>query len=195
MNTEGLWTRENLDGIEENDGLLIVTDSGGNFIDPEIFREYIGSSTDPDALGVPVPTATDAGKVLAVNETGNGFFLKALEDADLLWENPDPKSAFSPQTITCDNTAYSMFAVYFGLNEVAGGNNTRHDIAFIPKNAGEIRMTVKLIQSYGSIISGWRNVTADDGGISFGGGYYNITINGTRGNNARCVPLKIYGFK
>lgn len=195
MNTEGLWTRENLDGIEENDGLLIATDSGGNFIDPEIVRAYIGSSTDPDVLGVPVPTAADAGKILAVSEAGNGFFLKALEDADLLWENPDPKSAFFPQTITHVNAVYSMFAVYFSFNEVAGSNNTRHNIAFIPKNAGEIRMSMDFLPSYNIISSGWRNVTADDNGITFGRGYYYIAGGGNRGNDTSCVPLKIYGIK
>lgn len=198
MNTEGLWTRENLDGIEEDDGLLIVNDSGGNFIDPEIVWEYIGSSTDPDALGVPVPTAADAGKVLTVNETGNGFLLTLLQESDPVWENPNPTANFAAQTIACDNSPYSMFAIYHVSN---ASENNAHKMTFVPKNGREICLSQEWMYEY-LAVKNMRKVSIDDNGFTFLAGVSETmsTSVGYKkftgyGGSKYCVPLKIYGIR
>lgn len=195
MNKEQLWNRPMVDEIAEGDRILVTQDGTSRWSTPDQIKTYMGTTEDPAVLGIPVPTAADAGKVLTVKKTGDGFFLKPLEDSVLLWENPNPKADFPAQTIAFDGSNYGMFTIYVTHTGQTDGVNTRHRLVFVPKNAGTIRMTVPMISSTDKQALSWREANAADNGITFSNGYrfYNNFVPGE--NSRHCVPLKIYGMK
>lgn len=67
---------ETLEAHDE-DGILIMQNGKAVKMFMSVLRAYIGYASGADVLGVPAPSLSDAGKVPAVNPTGNGYTLIA----------------------------------------------------------------------------------------------------------------------
>lgn len=104
---------------------------------------------------------------------------------ELLWSNPNPYSAFVPQTISMDLSAYSEIEIYaiFSDSMVEGGNTFRAPVG-MPINIGFVRSDLYYVQS--------RIVSSSLSGLTFS----NTTIGQEKTIfNNHCIPVKIYGIK
>ncbi len=108
----------------------------------------------------------------------------------LLWTNPDPASAFAPQTISIDLSDYDEVEIEFKHASVSD--------SYLYQKARVGSADVGLF--YVSVKSGFtpeyegRPLTVASDGITFEAGarYYVSTI---YTENIRCVPTRIYGLK
>lgn len=70
--------------VSDADGILITQDGQATRMLMSALRQYIGYASGADVLGVPAPTAADAGKAPVVNETGTGYNLAEVATAAAL---------------------------------------------------------------------------------------------------------------
>ena len=106
----------------------------------------------------------------------------------LLWTNPNPKTAFLPQTIQLDLKGYKGVVL-----SVLGGIGGRYVPSAI---LCEQNVDVEIAYPRGYMI-GLRDVVLTDSGITFKEGKqdtYNSGSGGTTNNNY-IIPVKIYGIK
>lgn len=104
-----------------------------------------------------------------------------------LWTNPDPGSAFEPQTINLDLSNYDMIAIQYNFGTNAENRFT--SINFVPVN----NLFVLMSSNGGNLLEGIRARTGEvtEYGVVFNVG--STTSNTTF--NAACVPVAIYGIK
>lgn len=177
------------DEITEENSVLIARNGVIFRMLMQNFRRYLAYAAGADVLGVPVPTAADAGKVPVVNAKGE-YALEHVTNTCLLWENPDPSADFAAQTIACDTTAYAMFAVVFKYSKSSGERET---VTF--PNDGNAAQLHSIYLSGPIVMNARRTVTADTSGIAFGGGRYAQYASANGFSDSYAVPVAIYGIR
>lgn len=107
---------------------------------------------------------------------------------EVIWENPNPNSNFSGQTIVptgVDLSQYKAISVYF--KNATGG--AYYNLMNVPKD-----LTITLRASASTLC--YRNCIFTDSGITFAEGTTIATYGGSGStNNGTTVPQKIYGLK
>ena len=130
---------------------------------------------------------------------GNCLLTKGKESLqmDLLWTNPDPNSAFTPQTISLDLSSYSMVYIVFKISSDAG-------YTLLGGSLGLKRDTLN--DTDNTFVFGIQNNTAGSGfvyyaqrnyGVSSSGIIFSIGMNAFSGatQNNYGIPYQIYGIK
>lgn len=178
--------------ITEENSVLIARDGGIFRMLMRKFRDYIAYATGADVLGVPAPTAADAGKFPVVNAEGNGYRLKHVANTFLLWENSAPNVDFEAQSITCNTAGYSMIAVAFKFSTTV----TDQETVVFPNDANTANLSIVAIA--GNVVqTARRSVSSNSSGITFGEGKYSAYGGMTSATTsaAYAVPMAIYGIR
>lgn len=118
----------------------------------------------------------------------NGVDIPFIVNATLLWENADPSSNFSAQTVTLP-TGYSAYLVEFAHGV---SKTTERGVGYLPFSTAEQVCGAAVVKaSTGSVTCVGRRITScSDGSITFyGTGYYN----GSGGTAAWAIPTRIWG--
>lgn len=111
---------------------------------------------------------------------GNGMKI------DLLWENPNPKNSFSPQTIQLPNfTDYDILRVY----AYAGTASTIVSVAETFSKIGD-RALMSYVGWDSQAVTHDRSATVTETGLSVTGG-----SRAGVSNNTVMIPYRIYGIK
>ena len=122
----------------------------------------------------------------ALNVVSGVNAVKVGVDMDLLWENENPTSSFTSQSVSLDLSEYNLIYIYFYPV------NTETYRASSIIRVGEINQLL----SVGSSYMRRRTVDATDiSKITFGGGTYLGTISTWSSSDASCVPNQIYGIR
>lgn len=193
MNRQNVRDKSTIAEIIEGDGILATCGVNGCLTPLDMVRNCIGTSEDPQVLGVPAPTAEDEGKILSVNNTGSGYTLNKNENpADLIWENPTPSALFPAQTIHCDNTKYSTFVVV--LEETYSTDMC----IVIHKDGRQYNARYVRVYAFG-IEEENRSICADENGFVVSNGVrWETAFDGSVAggvNNGTLVLKKIYGLR
>lgn len=119
----------------------------------------------------------------------------------LLWTNPNPTSAFEPQTVSVNLSKYSIILIEFAYN-TSPGNNTYYSIFANDSSRGHYTLTNLNMDGEtqgGPITTCQRVVSFAQGGITFGKGLQKDPPGSGSTyptvNNIRCIPLKIWGIR
>lgn len=107
---------------------------------------------------------------------------------DLLWENSQPNSSFSGQTINFDASKYSKFDVIWKNNS----SSTIYNVTTIYKGYRVNLITVNA----GELLQRTSNKNGiHDSGVTFNNGLSINTYGNETTDNNECIPIKIIGFK
>lgn len=113
----------------------------------------------------------------------------------LLWTNQNPTSAFSAQTVPIDLSGYSLLYIVFTPNST---NNSTIRIPVLARKADEVMVNSYInLSGTGGITLVFRYFSSSNSGVSFESGQSKAVSSSSSGStdNARCVPLYIYGIK
>ena len=119
---------------------------------------------------------------------------------NLLWTNPSPDSAFSPQTVSVDLSKYSVILIEFAYNTNAGNGTYFSIFATSSSRSNHYTFTnINITSGYsGQPTSISRSLSFTQDGIAFGNGEQKdptaSSTTPTTVNNVRCIPLKIWGL-
>lgn len=103
-------------------------------------------------------------------------------DGDILWENPDPDSAFAAQTIQMDLSEYKHFALLFTIGQTSYGEHTCH-FKDVYISFGYYKVDYHAL----------RKVKFSNTGITFTNDY--ISENYGHDGTGTPIPVKIIGYK
>lgn len=113
----------------------------------------------------------------------------------LLWTNQNPTSAFSAQTVPIDLSGYSLLYIVFTPNST---NSSTVRIPVLARKADEIMVNSYInLSGTGGITLVFRYFSSSNSGVSFESGQSKAVSSSSSAStdNARCVPLYIYGIK
>lgn len=175
------------DGVTEENSVLIAQ-SGGIFrMLLRNFRRYIAYAASAELLGVPVPTAADAGKAPVVTEKGT-YTMGYAKASSLIWKNPAPTADFPAQTIACDTKDFSTLIVI--LKSKSGG---KVETAAFENDGYNAKVSVTFADLT-TITEESRSVSADDTGVTFSGGTRTQYTGSTVSGSDYAIPIAIYGI-
>lgn len=146
------------------------------------------------------PTEEYVKSQLELNDTAieNGtvkFKPVEVDNRVLLWENPNPRTEFAPQTVLLENmNDYDSIVIQHNHSDVS----TRAGISFLDLATDTTTIMTQTdssadVTTY--LVS--RIVKVVDGGLAFEGGYYKVSNSTSAGTNLNkyCVPNRIFGVK
>lgn len=102
---------------------------------------------------------------------------------DLLWTNASPNSSFAPQTVSINLSGYNFVMIeYYDFETTDTWRALHHAICIVGGNF--------------TLLFGWNNNRngTRSGSISSSGVYFNGCSYNSAANNARGVPVRIYGI-
>lgn len=110
-------------------------------------------------------------------------------DMDLLWENADPTSAFTAQTISLDLSGYQSVIIKFILDNAYSSysNVVTYTLGMVDTYSGIVLMS---LTTSGSSREHYRQYTISSSGVAFLGGYRSSDA-----RNSVFVPIEIYGIR
>ena len=146
------------------------------------------------------PTEEYVKSQLELNDTAieNGtvkFKPVEVDNRVLLWENPNPRAQFTPQTVLLENmNDYDSIVIQHNHSDVS----TRAGISFLDLATDTTTIMTQTDSSADAttyLVS--RIVNVVDGGLAFEGGYYKVSNSTSAGTNLNkyCVPNRIFGVK
>lgn len=146
------------------------------------------------------PTEEYVKSQLELNDTAieNGtvkFKPVEVDNRVLLWENPNPRAQFTPQTVLLENmNDYDSIVIQHNHSDVS----TRAGISFLDLATDTTTIMTQTDSSADAttyLVS--RIVKVVDGGLAFEGGYYKVSNSTSVGTNLNkyCVPNRIFGVK
>ncbi len=120
--------------------------------------------------------------------TSNAVYEAVKEE--VLWENPNPTSSFSPTTLTSQTLGKDLskyYAIYVYARNVGGGNH--YSVTKVYKD-----LQVSIITPAQTIM--YRRVTFTDNGIAIEAGSIILTYGSSAtADNGVVIPIKIWGIK
>ena len=105
---------------------------------------------------------------------------------DLLWQNPNPTASFSPQTVTVDLSGYTLVMVVIRQSDTSG-----YEVSAIIPNAVWASGRALTVTNYRQV----RSFQIVSTGVSFEEGQEGSPSGNVSVNNARAIPIYIYGIK
>lgn len=105
---------------------------------------------------------------------------------DLLWQNPNPTASFAPQTVAVDLSGYTFVMVVIRQSDTAG-----YEVSTIIPNVVWTSGRALTIANYRQL----RAFQIVSTGVSFEDGQEGAPAGNVAVNNARAIPVFIYGIK
>lgn len=105
---------------------------------------------------------------------------------DLIWQNSNPTASFSPQTVAVDLTGYSLVMVV-----IRQSDTTAYETSVIVPNIVWTPGRALTIANYRQM----RSFQIVSTGIAFEDGQEGAPAGNVSVNNARAIPVFIYGIK
>lgn len=118
-------------------------------------------------------------------------YVVAVSEGELLWSNSAPASEFAPTTVSLDLSSYKSVKIVY---KTYAGATDSYEVT-IPKEVSNVIIGSQVVLG-GANRQYCRNISSNNTGITFQGGYFH-TISGTtsvNANNTSTIPLEIYGI-
>lgn len=183
----------NIDNIEIEDGSFIITGDGKTYVD-------YGDDRIPTS-GTPDTEMSDMSRNTVENNVIKNYVDNKVNDVNgkILWANPNPTSAFTPQIITLNSNDYDVLEIFFKVSTSATSTKS-YSTRFLKGYGTQLINVINLNEGV-SQPTGARSRDVDyvnDTKLHFKNGL--VRDNGTQTSvpdvrNDILIPLYIVGYK